>query len=65
MVVEDEDDITTVFKLGLEKADFVVDANTYRVLALSEYKLDMYDCFQKKPILLPDLLKSVKTRLGL
>jgi DNA-binding response OmpR family regulator len=43
LVVDDEVDITTVFKLGLEKADFVVDANTYPVLALSEYKLDMYD----------------------
>jgi len=43
LVVDDEDDNTTVFKLGLEKADFVVDANTYPVLALSEYELDMYD----------------------
>jgi len=43
LVVDDEDDNTTVFKLGLEKGDFVVDANTYPVLALSEYELDMYD----------------------
>ena len=43
MVVDDEVDITTVFKLGLEKADFVVDAYIDPVLALSEYKPDMYD----------------------
>ena len=43
MVVDDEDDITTVFKLGLEKADLVVDAYTDPVLALSEYKPDIYD----------------------
>ena len=38
LVVDDEVDITTVFKLGLEKADFVVDAYTDPVLALPEYK---------------------------
>jgi two-component system, OmpR family, response regulator ChvI len=126
LVVDDEVDITTVFKLGLEEADLQVDACTDPVLALSEYKPDMYDlllfdikmpkmdgfelyekikdievekkkdrnkktaicfitahedyrsqfknsfqtleeedCFLKKPILLPDLVKSVKTRLGL
>ena len=126
LVVDDEVDITTVFKLGLEEADLQVDAYTDPVLALSEYKPDMYDlllfdikmpkmdgfelyekikdievekkkdrnkktaicfitahedyrsqfknsfqtleeedCFLKKPILLPDLVKSVKTRLGL
>ena len=43
LIVDDEVDITTVFKLGLEKADFVVDAYTDPVLALSEYKPDMYD----------------------
>jgi DNA-binding NtrC family response regulator len=41
LVVDDEVDITIVFKLGLEKADFVVDAYTDPVLALSEYKPDM------------------------
>ena len=38
MVVDDEVDITTVFKLGLEKANLVVDAYNDPVLALSEYK---------------------------
>jgi CheY-like chemotaxis protein len=130
LVVDDEVDITTVFKLGLEEADVQVDAYTDPVLALSDYKPDMYDllydllmfdikmpkmdgfelyekikdievekkkdrnkktaicfitahedyrsqfknsfqtleeedCFLKKPILLPYLVKSVKTQLGL
>jgi PleD family two-component response regulator len=43
LVVNDEVDNTTVFRLGLEKADFEVDAYTDPVLALSEYKPDMYD----------------------
>jgi CheY-like chemotaxis protein len=38
LVVDDEVDITTVFKLGLEEADLQVDAYTDPVLALSEYK---------------------------
>jgi CheY-like chemotaxis protein len=42
-VADDEDDITTVFKPGLEKADIVVDDYTDPVLALSGYKPDMYD----------------------
>jgi CheY-like chemotaxis protein len=41
LVVDDEVDITTVFKLGLEEADLQVDACTDPVLALSEYKPDM------------------------
>ena len=93
LVVDDEVDITTVFKLGLEEADLQVDAYTDPVLALSEYKpgseqkpaiwfitahedyrsqfknlfqtLEEEDRFLKKPILLHDLVKSVKTRLGL
>ena len=42
LVVDDEVDITTVFKLGLEKANLVVDAYIDPVIALSEYKPDMY-----------------------
>ena len=38
LVVDDEVDITTVFKLGLEKANLVVDAYNDPMLALSEYK---------------------------
>jgi DNA-binding response OmpR family regulator len=38
LVVDDEVDITTVFKLGLEKANLVVDAYNDPVIALSEYK---------------------------
>lgn len=126
LVVNDEVDNTTVFKVGLEKADFVVESYTEPVLALSEYKPDTYDlllfdikmpkmdgfelyekikdievekrqdrnektaicfitahedyrsqfkysfqtleeedCFLKKPILLHELVSSVKTPLGL
>jgi two-component system, OmpR family, response regulator ChvI len=122
----DVSQITTVFKLGLEKADLVVNAYNDPVLALSEYKPDMYDlllfdikmpkmdgfelykkikdievekkedrnkktalcfitaledyhshfknsfqtleeedCFLKKPIFPPHLVKAVKSRLGL
>jgi len=43
LVVDDEVDIITIFKLGLEKVDLVVDAYTDPVLALSEYKPDIYD----------------------
>ena len=38
LVVDDEVDITTVSKLGLEKANLVVDAYNDPMLALSEYK---------------------------
>jgi hypothetical protein len=47
LVVDDEVDITKVFKLGLEKADLVVDDDYIDpVLALSEYKPDfmIYYC---------------------
>ena len=43
MVVDDEVDITTVFKLGLEKADLQVDVYNDPLLALSDYKAGMYD----------------------
>ena len=127
MVVDDEVDITTVFKLGLEEADLQVDVYNDPLLALSDYKPDTYDlllfdirmpgmngfelykkikdiegaydndknnnkpricfitayegyrsqfnelfptleevdCFLKKPISLPDLIKAVKSQLGL
>ena len=127
MVVDDEVDITTVFKLGLEEADLQVDVYNDPLLALSDYKPDTYDlllfdikmpgmngfelykkikdiegaydndknnnkpricfitayegyrsqfnelfptleevdCFLKKPISLPDLVKAVKSQLGL
>jgi CheY-like chemotaxis protein len=123
-VVDDEVDITTVFKLGLEEADLQVDVYNDPLLALSDYKPGMYDlllldikmpkmngfelykkiidkeddhnvhgkprvcfitafeefrsefketfptveevdCFLKKPITLPDLVKAVKSQLGL
>jgi DNA-binding response OmpR family regulator len=43
LVVDDEVDTTTVFELGIEKADLVVDAYNDPMLALSEYKPSMYD----------------------
>ena len=43
MVVDDEVDITTVFKLGLEEADLQVDVYNDQLLALSDYKPDTYD----------------------
>jgi CheY-like chemotaxis protein len=123
-VVDDEIDITTVFKLGLEEADLQVDVYNDPLLALSDYKPGIYDlllldlkmpkmngfelykkikdkeddhnvhgkprvcfitayegyrsqfnelfpnldevnCFLKKPISLPDLVKAVKSQLGL
>jgi DNA-binding response OmpR family regulator len=42
-VVDDEVDITTVFKLGLEEADLQVDVYNDPLLALSDYKPGMYD----------------------
>jgi len=125
LVVDDEVDITTVFKLGLEEgADLRVDVYNDPSLALSDYKPGMYDlllldikmpkmngfelykkikdkeddrddddkprvcfitayegyrnqfnelfptleevdCFLKKPISLPDLVKAVKSQLGM
>ena len=123
-VVDDEVDITTVFKLGLEEADLQVDVYNDPLSALSDYKPGMYDlllldikmpkmngfelykkiidkeddreghgkprvcfitayegyrsqfnelfptleevdCFLKKPISLPDLVKAVRSQLGL
>src|SRR6266498_5849396 len=42
-VVDDEVDITTVFKLGLEEADLQVDVYNEPLLALSDYKPGIYD----------------------
>jgi CheY-like chemotaxis protein len=123
-VVDDEVDITTVYKLGLEEADLQVDVYNDPLLALSDYKSGIYDlllldikmpkmngfelykkikdiergyddddklrvcfitayegyrnqfnelfptleevdCFLKKPISLPDLVKAVKSQLDL
>jgi CheY-like chemotaxis protein len=43
LVVDDEVDITTVFKLCLEEADLQVDVYNDPLLALSDYKPDTYD----------------------
>ena len=43
MVVDDEVDITTVSKLGLEEADLQVDVYNDPLLALSDYKPGIYD----------------------
>jgi CheY-like chemotaxis protein len=126
LVVDDEVDITTIFKLALERVDFQVDVYNDPLLALTDYKAGMYDlllfdirmpkmngfelyrkikdieeeekkvkngkprvcfitayeefrsefketfptveevdCFLKKPIPMPDLIKKVKSQLGL
>jgi CheY-like chemotaxis protein len=126
LVVDDEVDITTIFKLALEKVNLHVDVYNNPLLALSDYKAGMYDlllfdirmpkmngfelyrkikdieeeekkvkngkprvcfitayeefrsefketfptveevnCFLKKPIPMPDLVKKVKSQLGL
>jgi CheY-like chemotaxis protein len=126
LVVDDEVDIATIFKLALESVDFQVDVYNDPLLALSDYKAGMYDlllfdirmpgmngfelyrkikdieeeekkvkngkprvcfitayeefcsefketfptieevnCFLKKPIPMPDLVKTVKSKLGL
>jgi CheY-like chemotaxis protein len=126
LVVDDEVDITTIFKLALERVDFQVDVYNDPLLALSDYKAGMYDlllfdirmpgmngfelyrkikdieeeekkvkngkprvcfitafeefrsefketfptveevdCFLKKPIPMPDLIKKVKSQLSL
>jgi CheY-like chemotaxis protein len=126
LVVDDEVDITTIFKLALERVDLQVDVYNDPLLALSDYKAGMYDlllfdirmpgmngfelyrkikdieeeekkvkngkprvcfitafeefrsefketfptveevdCFLKKPIPMPDLVKKVKSQLGL
>lgn len=43
LVVDDEVDITVIIKVALERANFQVDVYNDPVLALSEYKPDMYD----------------------
>jgi CheY-like chemotaxis protein len=126
LVVDDEVDITTIFKLALERVDFQVDVYNDPLLALTDYKAGMYDlllfdirmpgmngfelyrkikdieeeekkvkngkprvcfitafeefrsefketfptveevdCFLKKPIPMPDLIKKVKSQLSL
>lgn len=126
LVVDDEVDITTIFKLALEKVNLHVDVYNDPLLALTDYKVGMYDlllfdirmpgmngfelyrkikdieeeekkvkngkprvcfitafeefrsefketfptveevdCFLKKPIPMPDLVKKVKSQLGL
>jgi len=126
LVVDDEVDITTIFKLALEKVNLHVDVYNDPLLALTDYKAGMYDlllfdirmpgmngfelyrkikdieeeekkvkngkprvcfitayegyrnqfnelfptleevdCFLKKPISLPDLIKGSKSQLGL
>ena len=126
LVVDDEVDITTIFKLALEKVNLHIDVYNDPLLALSDYKAGMYDlllfdirmpgmngfelyrkikdieeeekkvkngkprvcfitayeefrsefketfptveevdCFLKKPIPMPDLVKKVKSQLGL
>jgi CheY-like chemotaxis protein len=129
LVVDDEVDITTIFKLALEKVNLHVDVYNDPLLALSDYKAGMYDlllfdirmqgmngfelyrkikdieeeekkekkvkngkprvcfitayeefrsefketfptveevdCFLKKPIPMPELVKKVKSQLGL
>jgi CheY-like chemotaxis protein len=126
LVVDDEVDITTIFKLALERVDFQVDVYNDPLLALTDYKYCMYylllfdirmpgmngfelyskikdledvekkvknakprvcfitafeefrsefketfptveevDCFLKKPIPMPDLVKKVKSQLSL
>ena len=126
LIVDDEVDITTIFKLALEKVNLHVDVYNDPLLALSDYKTGMYDlllfdirmpgmngfelyrkikdieeeekkvkngkprvcfitayeefrsefketfptveevnCFLKKPIPMPDLVKTVKSKLGL
>jgi CheY-like chemotaxis protein len=54
LVVDDEVDITTVFKLGLERVDFQVEVYNDPSLALFDYKPGMYD-----------LVKAVKSQLRL
>ena len=126
LVVDDEVDITTIFKLALEKVNLHVDVYNDPLLALTDYKAGMYDlllfdirmpgmngfelyrkikdieeeekkvknrkprvcfitafeefrsefkeifptveevdCFLRKPISMPDLIKKVKSQLGL
>lgn len=43
LIVDDESDITTSFKLGLEQYGFMVSTYNDSVLALSEFKAGLYD----------------------
>jgi len=43
LVVDDEVDITTIFKLALEKVNLHVDVYNDPLLALTDYKAGMYD----------------------
>jgi CheY-like chemotaxis protein len=43
LVVDDEVDITTIFKIALEKVDLRVDVYNDPLLALTDYKSGMYD----------------------
>jgi DNA-binding response OmpR family regulator len=106
LLVDDEVDITTTYRMALEEAGFQVDAYNDSSLALSEYKpgmngFELYekikgsktdqkprvcfitafevyyqalkelfpgddvDCFLSKPISLDELVKTVKSELGL
>ena len=43
LLVDDEPDITTLFKITLEDAGFIVHAYNDPLIALSKFKLDYYD----------------------
>jgi hypothetical protein len=43
LVVDDEVDITTIFKLALEKVNLQVDVYNDPLLALTDYRAGMYD----------------------
>src|SRR5690348_12078661 len=45
LIIDDEPDITTIFKIGLESSDrlFKVDTFTDPILALSNYRPGLYD----------------------
>jgi DNA-binding response OmpR family regulator len=43
LVVDDEVDITAIIKVALERANFQVDVYNDPVLAVSDYKVGMYD----------------------
>ena len=43
LIVDDEVDITTIFKLALEKVNLHVEVYNDPLLALSDYKAGMYD----------------------
>ena len=47
MVVDDEVDITTIFKLALEKVNLHLGVYNDPLLALSDYKAGMYDLYLK------------------